>query len=132
MSWKDVCAYWDGECHKMMYLNEQFNEFLFDLFHKMLFYQGFANEGIPFYLVMYLQNTKPKFQHNICSIFVFNHLSLWMKVLVFATLDDKTNHILQLFPNRTTFQNIEAELQQKEKCIGVELWLLVNQCLLTN
>ncbi len=28
MKWEDhVCAYWDAECHKMMYLNALFNEF---------------------------------------------------------------------------------------------------------
>jgi len=46
MTWKDVCAYWDGECHKMMYLNEPVNY----LFCKMLFHQGSGNERIPFNL----------------------------------------------------------------------------------
>jgi len=45
-----VCRYWDMEAYKAMTDKEPFNEFLFDLFHKMLFHQGFADEGCPFYL----------------------------------------------------------------------------------
>jgi len=90
MTWKDVCAYWDGECNKLMNLNEQVNDFLFDLFRKMLLHQGFINEGIPFYLGYVSGKYKPRSQEIICLIFIFNHLgNCWMKMLGFAILDEK-------------------------------------------
>ena len=68
MTWKDVCAYWDGECHKLMNLNEQVNDFLFDLLRKMLLHQGFSNEGIPFYLGY----VSAKYKTKISGNYLFN------------------------------------------------------------
>ena len=68
MTWEDVCAYWDGECNKLMNLNEQVNDFLFDLFRKMLLHQGFSNEGIPFYLGY----VSAKYKTKISGKYLFN------------------------------------------------------------
>ncbi len=48
--WEDVCQYWDMEFHKAIFLNEPFNEFIFDLFCKMLSHNGFCNDDHPFFL----------------------------------------------------------------------------------
>ena len=67
MTWKDVCAYWDGECNKLINLNEQVNDFLFDLFCKMMFHQGFCNEELLFILVV-----SAKYKTKISGNYLFN------------------------------------------------------------
>jgi len=37
MEWDALCAYWDMECHTAIFLNEPFNQFIFNLFYKMIF-----------------------------------------------------------------------------------------------
>jgi len=68
MTWKAVCAYWDGECNKLMHQNKSVNDFLFDLFCKMLLHQGFSNEGIPFYLGY----VSAKYKTKISGNYLFN------------------------------------------------------------
>jgi len=90
MTWKAVCAYWDGECNKLMNLNEQVNDFYLIYFAKCCFIKASVMKEFHFILVMFLQNIKPRYQEIICLIFVFNHLSNhWMKMQGFATLAEK-------------------------------------------
>jgi len=48
--WDGLCDYWETEFHKAIYLYEPFNQFVFDIFRKMLYHNGFANDNRPFYL----------------------------------------------------------------------------------
>jgi len=87
---------------------------------------------LSFYLGYVSAKYKTKVSAGYLQYF-FNHLeNLWTVMHIFAILDEKTNHIIQLFLNKILFQNIEAELNQTETSIGVVLLLQANLCLLTN
>jgi len=87
MTWEDVCQYWDMECHKELFLNEQLNQFLFDLFCMILFHQGFANDDHPFYLGY----VAAKYKTKVLAGYLFNicFQPSWKNWTIIVMLDKK-------------------------------------------